>query len=121
MENENEERYKALTDTSKDLYVHFWLDRYIDKDVLKDAGIDNPHVAIPKPFEMGFISMTVPERLTSVALGEQKDEAFGKMVKSMGWGVTEIFKPNPLEAFPPKGKGLARNVLNYHRHHRDPF
>ena len=121
VENEDEERYKALTDTSKDLYIHFWLDRYIDKDVLKAAGIDNPHVAIPKPFEMGFISMTVPERLTSVALGEQKDEAFGKMVKSMGWGVTEIFKLNPLEALSPIGKGIAQDVFNYDWHYRRPI
>tara|TARA_R110000823_G_scaffold171511_1_gene303927 strand:+ start:1 stop:1350 length:1350 start_codon:yes stop_codon:yes gene_type:complete len=121
IENEDDERYRAEPDTAKDLYIHFYLDRYIDKDILESVGITNPHFTIPKPFELGFIAMTIPERVASVAIKEDKDKAFGKAVKSMGWGVTEIFKMNPLEFLGPAPKGVFEDVFNYNWHYDKPI
>ena len=45
----DDERYRKLEDWDKDTYYHFWL--------------GNEHFRLPKPFEVGAIFNTIPERM----------------------------------------------------------
>ncbi len=52
-DDEEQELYDALEDWDKDAYYHFWF---------KDGEGDNHHYRLPKPFEIGAIFSTIPER-----------------------------------------------------------
>jgi len=117
IENEDDERYIALPQAAKDLYIHFWVDRYIDKDILESVGITNPHFTMPKPFELGFLAMTLPERAAAIAIAEDKDSAISKAFTSAAWGAREIFKLNPLELLGPVAKGFFEDLFNKNWHY----
>ena len=111
--NEDDERYQALSQVSKDLYLHIYLDKFFPDGAL-DGVIDNPHIAIPKPFEVGFIGMTIPERLLAAARGAER--AGDQLMDSLMFGVVNIFKVNPYEMAGPLGKGFIQDAIN-----RDTF
>ncbi len=70
----DDERCKALSNYQKDGYWHFW--------------IGDEHLKIPKPFEVGAIFGTVPERLAELAV-EQRGMHF---LKRMKWVFGEMFR-----------------------------
>ena len=111
--NEDDERYQALPQESKDLYLHIYLDKFFPDGAL-DGIIDNPHIAIPKPFEAGFVGMTIPERLLAAARGAEN--AGSDFMDSLMFGVVNIFKINPYEIGGPFAKGVVQDVIN-----RDTF
>jgi hypothetical protein len=51
--NDDDDDYQQLPDWEKDAYWH----------VFPDLGSGKEHVRIPKPFEIGFIAATMPERM----------------------------------------------------------
>ncbi len=57
--NKDDDRYKALTDEDKDMYIHFW--------------IDGHHWRLPKAFEVGSLFGTVPERMFEWMYSEEDD------------------------------------------------
>ncbi len=107
--NEDDERYQALPQESRDLYMHIYLDKFFPDGAL-DGIIDNPHIAIPKPFEAGFVGMTIPERLLAAARGAEN--AGSDFMDSLMFGVVNIFKINPYEIAGPIGKGIIQDVIN---------
>ncbi len=70
--NHEDERWKALTDEDKDLFWHFF--------------VGNTHFRIPKPFEVGMLFGTVPERLGMAMLGENAE-----LTKRGAWMLLNTF------------------------------
>src|SRR5690606_37360913 len=54
--------YEELEEWEKDTYYHFW--------------IGGKHVRIPKPFEVGALFSTLPQRLTRLIGGMDSGQAF---------------------------------------------
>ncbi|WP_020409796.1 LPD38 domain-containing protein [Hahella ganghwensis] len=82
MLNDDDERYHELPDWDKDANWHFWL------------GDD--HYRIPKPFEIGIIFGTVPERIYHVMAGNQDSE---KLMWSISHNLWETMAINPTPQF----------------------
>ncbi|QHQ15787.1 hypothetical protein GMW39_07805 [Pectobacterium parmentieri] len=88
--NWGDERYEELPDWDKDAYWHAW--------------IGDQHFRIPKPFEIGLMFGTLPERFTRALGGEDTPGKFGKVV-ARNFFETMAFNPIPqvtrpiLEAF----------------------
>ena len=80
MLNKDDERYQDLEEWDKDTYWHFWL--------------GDKHFRLPKPFEVGAIFGTLPERFMETAYGESK-EPVKKLLDRIGWNLSEVFKFNP--------------------------
>ena len=59
MMNREEEKYEQLPDYDKDLNFHFFL--------------GEEHYRLPKPFELGLMFGTLPERMATYAIEEDKD------------------------------------------------
>lgn len=55
----DDERYKELEDWDKDTYFHFW--------------IGDEHYRLPKPFEVGVIFNTIPERILEYWWSQEPD------------------------------------------------
>jgi hypothetical protein len=64
--NQGDPRYEKLTDEQKDLYYNFF--------------IGDMHYAIPKPFELGAIFSTLPERLGRLVSGRDNAREFWESV-----------------------------------------
>jgi diguanylate cyclase (GGDEF)-like protein len=77
--NKDDERYQALPDWVKDLHWVIFL-----------AGKDTP-LLIPKPFEVGLIFGTAPERLAESI--EKRDGK--KLADVMLWNISEALSLNP--------------------------
>ncbi|ASM53702.1 hypothetical protein PNIG_a1554 [Pseudoalteromonas nigrifaciens] len=82
MYNDDDERYQELPDWDKDINWHFW------------AGED--HWRIPKPFELGVIFGTMPERLFNYAAGNQTDKDLQKSIMN---AVLNTMALNPTPQF----------------------
>jgi len=67
IENWDNPEYEALPDWDKDTYWHFW--------------IKGQHFRLPKPFELGVVFATIPERVLRYA----KDHDTGKKLASRVW------------------------------------
>ena len=67
--NGDDERYKELPEWDKDAHWHFFL----------GEGNDG-HIRIPKPFELGIIFGTLPERLYNFSAGNQTGKDLGDSV-----------------------------------------
>ena len=80
--NDDDERYKALPNWDKDLYWHIWL---------SDDQVQP--FRIPKPFELGLLFGTVPERMLHAATGSQDGSDLGRAVAH---GVLDTLAFNPL-------------------------
>lgn len=77
--NDDDERYQELADWDKDSNWHFWL------------GDD--HIRIPKPFELGIVFGTFPERMLHYGTGTQPASDLGKAV---GHAVFNTLALNPI-------------------------
>ncbi|WP_317177165.1 LPD38 domain-containing protein [Pectobacterium sp. HCp5_1] len=88
--NWGDERYEELPDWDKDAYWHAW--------------IYDQHFRFPKPFEIGLMFGTLPERFVRTLRGADTPEKFGKVV-AHNFFETMAFNPIPqatrpiLEAF----------------------
>lgn len=80
--NDEEERYQELPDWDKDMNWHFF--------------IGDDHYRIPKPFELGIIFGTLPERLFHYGSGTQNEKDLGKSVMH---AVTSTLSMNPIPQF----------------------
>lgn len=81
---QDDDRYKELEDWNKDLNYHFW--------------IGDQHFQIPKPFEVGLLFSTIPERAMKAASGTEGWDDFTWSVLK-GIGQTLAFNPftsNPI-------------------------
>jgi len=65
--NADNEEYEELPDWEKDAYWHFW--------------IGDDHWRIPKPFEIGIVAGTIPERVALNLLGAQENEKLAWTLK----------------------------------------
>lgn len=81
-DNSDDERYKDLPDWDKDMNYHIFLDHYMSKAALEEAGLPS-HIRVPKPFELGAIFSTIPERAMALAMGNDKSKDTAKAVLNM--------------------------------------
>lgn len=72
----DDERYKELEDWDKNTYYHFW--------------IGQKHFRIPKPFEVGAVFSTIPERMTEYLFSDLPD-AEKRLLKQLRWVFAETF------------------------------
>ncbi|MBL0511858.1 LPD38 domain-containing protein [Aeromonas media] len=92
-QNWDDERYEELPDWDKDANWHFWLGEH--------------HWRIPKPFEIGVLFGTIPERMVR-ALGDKDSGAqFGKAVAR---AIGDTFALNPT---PQLVKPMVEAAFNY--------
>lgn len=80
--NDDDERYQALMDWDKDMHWHIFL--------------GDQHFRIPKPFELGLVFGTVPERLLHTLTGTQDG---GDLAKAVSQGVFQTLAFNPVPQF----------------------
>ena len=77
----DDERYKALEEWEKDIYFHWW--------------IGEEHYRLPKPFEVGALFNTIPERAFEYMYNQENDA--GKLLlKRFGFMLGETFNFNPI-------------------------
>ena len=83
--NADDDRYDELPEWEKDAYYHIFLDRIFPEDALKSAGIpfEEFHIRLPKPFEVGALFSTIPERATRLAQGKDDIARYGERMWSM--------------------------------------
>ncbi|EOV0998732.1 LPD38 domain-containing protein [Edwardsiella piscicida] len=91
--NWDDERYEALPDWDKDIYWHFF--------------IGDQHFRLPKPFEIGLMFATLPERMIRAIGGKENGKKFAKLV-AHNFMEQLAFNPIPQIALP-----LAENLVNY--------
>ncbi|MFB6413049.1 LPD38 domain-containing protein [Edwardsiella piscicida] len=91
--NWDDERYEALPDWDKDIYWHFF--------------IGDQHFRLPKPFEIGLMFATLPERMIRAIGGKESGKKFAKLV-AHNFMEQLAFNPIPQIALP-----LAENLVNY--------
>jgi len=68
--NKRDKRYDELPEWDRDTYFHVFLDNMIPEDIRLKTGIP-AHIRIPKPFEIGLLFSTVPERLVGSSMGDE--------------------------------------------------
>ncbi|WP_430454979.1 LPD38 domain-containing protein [Rheinheimera sp.] len=77
--NDDDERYQELPDWDKDANWHFF--------------IGDEHFRIPKPFELGILFGTMPERMFHYAAGSQPGSDLGKAAAHAVWNTLAL---NPI-------------------------
>lgn len=92
--NKDDDRYKDLEEWDKDTYWHFWN--------------GEKHYRFPKPFEVGFIFGTLPERLFE-AMYRNEDDAGKRLMDRMLWNVWQVFN---LGALPQTVAPIVEQVAN---------
>lgn len=92
--NWDDKRYEELPDWDKDTYWHFFL----------PGGL---HIRMPKPFEIGLMFGTLPERFVRTMGGQDSAGKFGKLV-AHNFMETMAFNPIPQVAMP-----IAEAYVNY--------
>ncbi|WJN61376.1 LPD38 domain-containing protein [Pseudomonas sp. SO81] len=80
--NDDDERYQALQDWDKDMHWHIFL--------------GDEHFRIPKPFELGLLFGTVPERILHTLTGSQGGD---DLTKAVAQGVFQTLAFNPVPQF----------------------
>lgn len=80
--NDDDDRYKSLPDWDKDMNWHFWF----------SADQEQPF-RIPKPFEIGLIFGTMPERMLHAATGTQDSS---DLFRSVVHGIFDTLSFNPV-------------------------
>ncbi|EKF9624953.1 hypothetical protein O1C60_000096 [Vibrio cholerae] len=99
--NGEDERYQALKDWDKDLNWHFWL--------------FGEHVRIPKPFEIGVLFGTFPERIINTALFEDNlEDLRGAFARNL----LSTFALNPV---PQVINPLFEAAINYSQFTGEPI
>ncbi len=96
MLNAGDDRYEELPDWDKDTYWHFWL-----------AG---GHFRIPKPFELGAIFGTIPERIVRAINGE---DSTGTTAKRIAAVVAEQLAMDPVPQLLRPGLNVYANWDNF--------
>ncbi|WP_261373103.1 LPD38 domain-containing protein, partial [Yersinia bercovieri] len=91
--NWDDKRYEELQDWDKDTYWHAW--------------IGGQHIRFPKPFEIGLMFGTLPERFVRALGGKDTGAKFGKLV-AHNFMETMAFNPIPQVAKP-----IAEAYVNY--------
>lgn len=91
--NWDDKRYEELQDWDKDTYWHVW--------------IGGQHIRFPKPFEIGLMFGTLPERFVRALGGKDTGAKFGKLV-AHNFMETMAFNPIPQVAMP-----IAEAYVNY--------
>ncbi|GKX50630.1 LPD38 domain-containing protein [Budvicia aquatica] len=91
--NWDDDRYEELPDWDKDTYWHFFM--------------GEQHYRIPKPFEIGLMFGTLPERMVRAIGGKDSGAKFGKLVAH---GFMEQLAFNPI---PQVGLPIAESFVNY--------
>lgn len=91
--NWDDKRYEELQDWDKDTYWHAW--------------IGDQHIRFPKPFEIGLMFGTLPERFVRALGGKDSAVKFGKLV-AHNFMETMAFNPIPQVAMP-----IAEAYVNY--------
>lgn len=91
--NWDDERYEELPDWDKDANWHFW--------------IGDEEFRIPKPFEIGVLFGTIPERMVRAMGGKDTGAQLGKAIAR---AVGETFALNPT---PQIVKPLVESYFNY--------
>ncbi|MBA0189006.1 LPD38 domain-containing protein [Pectobacterium odoriferum] len=91
--NWDDDRYEELPDWDKDAYWHAW--------------IGDQHVRFPKPFEIGLMFGTLPERFVRTLGGADTPEKFGKVV-AHNFFETMAFNPIPQVTRP-----ILETFVNY--------
>ncbi|MCK8583807.1 hypothetical protein LNQ51_02700 [Yersinia ruckeri] len=91
--NWDNKRYEELQDWDKDTYWHAWF--------------GDQHVRFPKPFEIGLMFGTLPERFVRALGGKDTAAKFGKLV-AHNFMETMAFNPIPQVVMP-----IAEAYLNY--------
>lgn len=83
--NADDDRYDELPEWEKDAYYHIFLDNIFPDSALEAAGIDAKewHIRMPKPFEVGALFSTIPERVTRLAQGKDDIGKYGERMWSM--------------------------------------
>jgi hypothetical protein len=110
--NSEDDRYQALSDTARDMYIHIYLDNLpgVSAEDLERLGLP-AKLTIPKPFEVGLIGMTLPERIMQQFMEDDATAVdFGKSVLA---GVTGVLKVNPMEGLGPIVKGIAEDTADF--------
>lgn len=112
--NLDEDEYEALEDWDKDTYWHFWL---------PDGQGGKEHVRLPKPFEVGLLYGTVPERMARSLLGrDDAERSFQRFLWALRdtmafdpipqvvrpgmevWANMDLFTRRPIEGLADEGK-----------------
>jgi hypothetical protein len=107
--NDGNEEYEGLADWDKDTYWHFW--------------IGGEHFRLPKPFELGVVFATIPERVMRFARGQDggkktagrlwanvRDQLAFDPVPQMirpglnVWANKDTFRGTPIEGMADEGK-----------------
>ncbi|MCU7963591.1 DEAD/DEAH box helicase family protein [Shewanella sp. SW32] len=83
--NDDDDRYKELPDWDKDANWHFW--------------VGEDHFRIPKPFELGVVFGTLPERLFGFGTGSQTGSDLGRATAHAVFN-TMALNPIPQIALP---------------------
>lgn len=91
--NWDDKRYEELQDWDKDTYWHAW--------------IGDQHIRFPKPFEIGLMFGTLPERFVRALGGKDTGAKFGKLV-AHNFMETMAFNPIPQVVMP-----IAEAYVNY--------
>lgn len=91
--NRDDDRYKALPPYQRDTYWHFW--------------IGDQHYKIPKPFEVGAIFGSIPERMVEAAVDKERSDEF---LERMQWIFSEMFR---LSAVPQLAQPPLRIYSNW--------
>jgi hypothetical protein len=90
--NWDDDRYWELPEWERDIYYHFWL--------------GDQHVRIPKPFEVGQVFSTIPERMFEFLAKTGDGELLAKRMLTM---VLDTFAMNPI---PQAMKPMAERAMN---------
>lgn len=88
----NPDGWDKMEDWEKDTYFHFW--------------VDGEHFRLPKPFEVGFIFGTVPERMMEQLITDKSGGVFASRVFA---GIWDQLAFNP---FPQAVRPLVEQVAN---------
>ena len=96
VKNEDDDRYNELPEWDKDTYWHFF--------------IGDEHFRLPKPFEVGALFATIPERAMRVGQGDEDLELFYDRMKRMMLD-TFAFNPIPQLLKPMQEQYSNRNMF----------
>lgn len=88
----NPDDWDKMEDWEKDTYFHFW--------------VDGEHFRLPKPFEVGFIFGTIPERMMEQLITDKSGGVFASRVFA---GIWDQLAFNP---FPQAVRPLVEQVAN---------
>lgn len=101
-DNMDDERYEDLEDWDKDTYWHFFAPDWMT------AGPQ--HIRIPKPFEIGVLFGTIPERIAANAMNQEgSDRTYERMLWSLK--TTFSFNPIPQAVYPTLEVFANRNTF----------